>query len=269
MRTLRRFGLAALVPVAAIVLFATPANVSNHDVDVALEAVQVRMLELERDNVVLRAHIADLERRANVDDNRFHDMSLRVATQERALDARDEGDPGSISRTLESQVEELVDVLAHFRREGDDIIIEGANLHVRNGGGATDTTNGVGNLIVGYNEERPAGNDRRGSHVVVLGSRNNYLGHGGIVAGTDNEISGAGASVLGGTGNIADGPSATVLGGVANQASGDGAVVAGGGFNLAGGRYAVVGGGMRNAAEGDVSVVSRGCDTTVTTCGGD
>ena len=43
--------------------------------------------------------------------------------------------------------------------------------------------NGLGNLVIGYNELRGAGDDRSGSHNLVIGSRNNYSSHGGLVGG--------------------------------------------------------------------------------------
>src|SRR5262245_29284569 len=43
-------------------------------------------------------------------------------------------------------------------------------LDAVNGLGATDTENGLGNIIVGYNEERDIHNVRTGSHNVVVGS---------------------------------------------------------------------------------------------------
>ena len=35
----------------------------------------------------------------------------------------------------------------------DDVIFTGCNVHVQNGQGETDSSNGVGNLIIGYNED--------------------------------------------------------------------------------------------------------------------
>lgn len=44
------------------------------------------------------------------------------------------------------------------------------NLQVINGEGATaDTANGLGNLIVGYNEDTDVPSDRSGSHNLVVG----------------------------------------------------------------------------------------------------
>src|SRR5262245_20744675 len=50
------------------------------------------------------------------------------------------------------------------------IRITGVNVQVVNGLGATETTNGVGNLVIGYNEPGNAlGDSRVGSHNVCIG----------------------------------------------------------------------------------------------------
>ncbi len=84
----------------------------------------------------------------------------------------------------------------------DDVVFEGCNVHVRNGHSTerTTTTNGLGNLIVGYNEDgditvsavpRTTGTkDRSGSHNLVIGPAHEYSGHSGLVAGSGNIISG-------------------------------------------------------------------------------
>src|SRR5215472_850810 len=47
----------------------------------------------------------------------------------------------------------------------NEVVITGANLRIVNGLGSTETTNGLGNLIVGYNEPREfEANVRTGSH---------------------------------------------------------------------------------------------------------
>ena len=123
----------------------------------------------------------------------------------------------------------LESVLAHFSREGDDVFITGANLHIVNGFETTDTKNGVGNLIVGYNELRPsAANDRTGSHNIVVGKQHNFSSYGGLAAGDSHTISGSFASVTGGFENIASGPSSSVSGGLNNRAMGQFAAVSGG-----------------------------------------
>ena len=89
---------------------------------------------------------------------------------------------------------------------------------------ASGTTDGVptslGNLIVGWDEDRSRGNRRSGSHNIILGSRQNYTSYGGFVAGENNEISAPSASILGGQHNSASGDYSSVSGGDNNTASG-------------------------------------------------
>src|SRR5262245_10182081 len=105
----------------------------------------------------------------------------------------------------------------------NEIVITGANLRIVNGLGDTETTNGLGNLIVGYNEPRGVEIDvRTGSHNVVVGSQNNFSSFGGLVIGLFNEISGEYASVSAGLLNTASGNFSSVSGGQGNTASGQG-----------------------------------------------
>lgn len=92
--------------------------------------------------------------------------------------------------TLTTQVAALSSLLQHVSRSGHDLIIEGANLHLRNGNGSTDgPVNGLGNLIVGYNEPPGSGADRTGSHNLVVGRGNDFSSFGGIVAGQGSSAS--------------------------------------------------------------------------------
>lgn len=149
------------------------------------------------------------------------------------------------------------------------IRITGVNVQVVNGLGTTESTNGVGNLIVGYQE---LGNEiepdlRSGSHYVVVGRRNNYSSYAGIVAGESNIGGGQYASVNGGRRNEADGPWSSVAGGGFNRASGQQAVVSGGSFNWSGADSTAVVGGSGNFAGpngmGNASVAVGGFDNRV------
>ena len=84
---------------------------------------------------------------------------------------------------LTAQLATVQVTLQPIRRVGTDVIIEGANLHLRNGSGRTESNNGLGNLIVGYNErgEAPL---QTGSHNVVVGREHSFASHGGIVVGS-------------------------------------------------------------------------------------
>lgn len=171
------------------------------------------------------------------------------------------------------------------------------NVQVVNGLGGTETTNGLGNLTIGYNEssttETPfcadgnydnqtdcesngdiwAADQRTGSHNLVLGRANAYSKFGGLVVGVYHIINGQFASVSGGYSNTASGYSASVSGGSYGEASGYSASVSGGQDNTAsasstsvsGGSFgeasaigASVSGGFFNIASGNSASVSGG-----------
>jgi hypothetical protein len=118
---------------------------------------------------------------------------------------------------LADRVAALERLLTHVTRVGHEVIITGANLRLVNGLGSTDCTaepdepmpdcpNGMGNLIVGYNERRAfSENLRTGSHNVVVGPFHNFSRVGGLVVGDFNEISGDFAAVSGGHNRRAEG----------------------------------------------------------------
>jgi hypothetical protein len=161
-----------------------------------------------------------------------------------------------------------------------ELVITGANLRLVNGLGRTgcqtpdgpdipNCPNGLGNLIVGYNELRaPLADDpvptdlRTGSHNLIVGTENNYSSTGGLIAGRRNEISGLLAVVGGGQGNLASGEISTVSAGVLNTASNNGSTVSGGQFNFATGSRATVSGGVGNTANSFASAVSGGFQNT-------
>jgi len=144
----------------------------------------------------------------------------------------------------------------------NEVVISGANLRIVNGLGITDCggfrnnppipncPNGLGNLIVGYNELRFSDDVRTGSHNVVVGTRNNFSSFGGLVVGDFNEISGEFSSVSAGTGNTASGDFASVSGGIANRASGVASWVSGF-VNTASGGASSVSGGRNRTAPGE------------------
>ncbi len=128
----------------------------------------------------------------------------------------------------------------------------GVNVQVVNGLGATNglpstpyifgydffEANGVGNLILGYNEPRASTtghtDDRSGSHNVVVGRENDYSGYGGVVFGEDGCIGGGFNSVLGGQGNEVrpfNAGHCTMVGGQGNEIEGYNNVIVGGNGN--------------------------------------
>ena len=115
---------------------------------------------------------------------------------------------------------------------GPHVIFTGANVHIRSGSGLTygdigggPLVNGLGNLIIGYNE---GSDDRAGQHNLVIGAEHSYGSSGGLVAGFDNDIRELGATVTGGTTNVAKGLNANISGGQDNTASGENSSISGG-----------------------------------------
>lgn len=171
--------------------------------------------------------------------------------------------------------------------------VAAANLQVVNGTGRTDSINGTGNVLIGYDESRAdtdykfcsqatlssrsgnykytlqddigcaaagavfAVNHKSGSHNLIVGPFNNYSNYGGAVFGIHNAIAYSHASITGGENNISAGTGSSVTGGRNNQAFTFG-TVSGGEGNVADGDLSVVSGGVLNWSAGEGSVVSGG-----------
>ena len=193
--------------------------------------------------------------------DRLDDLEAKVATLETAL-AEERVVRQRVDQILANFIVGMLDGLKHFSRVGDDIYITGANLHIVNGTGTTHgATNSVGNLIIGYNEERTLPmdiNDRTGSHMLVVGKEHNYSSYGGIVVGFGNTTGGAYSSVSGGHRNTASGLESSVSGGTGNTANAHAASVSGGQLNKASDFASSVSGGQNNTASGRSSSVSGG-----------
>lgn len=162
----------------------------------------------------------------------------------------------------------------------------GINVQIVNGTNHSYTSNGQGNLIIGYNETLAsqlefcssggwssqstceshgnvwAADQRTGSHNLVVGSGNAYSGSMGVVAGTQNIINGRAATVTGGRFNLAGGSHSSVSGGDKNTAYGRYASVSGGAENRASERYTSVSGGQHNEAISNYASVSGGVRNT-------
>jgi hypothetical protein len=108
-------------------------------------------------------------------------------------------------------------------------VFTSVNVQIVDGEGQTMSTNGEGNVVLGY-AENPG--EQTGSHDLILGEGQAYSGAGDIVGGENNDVSG----------------DWDLVGGDGNAVSGTGASVAGGQFNLAADPFSVVVGGCGNVA---------------------
>lgn len=161
--------------------------------------------------------------------------------------------------------------------------LSGINLQIVSGSGFTNAApNGLGNLIVGYDEVNTgvlqtcsdgsfdnesdcrlgegvwSNSHKSGSHYVVTGFQNSYSQFGGIVSGANNVTNGAFSTVSGGQGNTASGEGSSVSGGQDNIASGQSSSVSGGDRNTASGGQSSVSGGVSNISNSGWSSVSGG-----------
>lgn len=181
----------------------------------------------------------------------------------------------------------VMDLNNYLTVSGTKVTFSGINLQIDNGMGFTNSINGLGNLIIGYDEantlttllrcslgdfndqiscESNSGiwshSHKTGSHYLVLGTQNNYSRNGGLVAGYRNFVTGNYSSVNGGTNNTASNVLSSVSGGGNNTASGAFSNVSGGGGNTASGSSSSISGGTANIAEGLASSVSGGGNNT-------
>ena len=167
--------------------------------------------------------------------------------------------------------------------------LTGVNLQVVNGLNRTDTVNGTGNLIVGYDEANTfttkpicsiahsiAGlelNDeaaclsaggifsvqqKTGSHNLVMGLANGYSSFGGIVSGRFNYINEMFAAAVAGVDNRASGRFSGIFGGQGHLTQESGTTVLGGIGAQARGHLATVVGGAGNVATGENATVTGG-----------
>ena len=143
------------------------------------------------------------------------------------------------------------------------IRFSGVNVQIVDGEGKTATVNGEGNLVIGY-DENPAKHSQTGSHDLILGEEQTFTSYGGIVAGFDDAITAAFASVTGGGRNSATFKEASVTGGYDNTASKENATVTGGRDNVANSEYAAVSGGRLNTATGVASSIFGGHELSAT-----
>lgn len=152
-----------------------------------------------------------------------------------------------------------------IRRDGNDLIFEGVNVAIRNGSGATDSSNGLGNLFLGYNVPK-SGSDpaffRNGSHNLIIGDEHRYRSHSSLAIGR-NSLVGSPYSVAIGSSHHAYGIGAIALGGAANTADVDRSIVIGGGGNSAFGVNSIIVGGNSNYADADGSLIVGGRNNEV------
>ncbi len=163
--------------------------------------------------------------------------------------------------SLQSQID-LLSTYIQVDTANNRLVITGANLQVISGGDSTDAAvNGLGNIIIGYNEDEnydstaegsgttdPTPDTKTGSHNLIVGAGHTYSSFGGIVAGYDNNITSE---------------SASITGGLRNTVSGKYSIVAGGDLNTAEGSYNNILGGFANTTKSLGNTILGGHSNTI------
>lgn len=258
-----RYGLAWAVSIALAVGISTmPGRAADGE-----KSLRKRIRKLERNLEQARTELAVSQSDMETLQFELADVQLQLI------------DGTAITQTLQDKLQYMTLSLEPINGLlGPHIIFTGCNVHIRSGSGdSVDGTynidneaiysavnpRGLGNLIIGYNEQlEPDGAPRGGSHNLVIGPRHSYpkvcgaifgqenllTGPLGMIAGKRNESQGYAASVSGGYGNTASDNYASVSGGTGNTASGASATVTGGGGNTASGNNSSVSGGYQRSA---------------------
>ncbi len=137
---------------------------------------------------------------------------------------------------------------------GPNLIFKGSNVHIESGSGNTLDSTGLGNLVVGYDEDSVSPStidaNRSGSRNLIVGPQHEFTASGGVVFGYKNSTTFKYATVTGGQFNESTSLASSVCGGAGNTASSNAASVSGGYYNIASGLYSTVSGGDYNTANG-------------------
>lgn len=140
-----------------------------------------------------------------------------------------------------------VDTLAHR------LTVSGANVQLDSGAGSTEgVVNGLGNLIIGYDEDDGA-DLKTGSHNLVLGHEHTYTSYGGIVSGENSDITGDHSIVLGGRNHTNAGNRSLIAGGNNHLIDIGQSAIIGGRDNTVSEQYAVIIAGRHN-------LIDAGCN---------
>jgi hypothetical protein len=164
---------------------------------------------------------------------------------------------------LETRVSQADELMAFVDIDSrGDVVFQGTNVLLNNGHGTTASANGKGNLILGYNAYD--GEDRSGSHNLVIGDHNSFSGTSGLVVGELHQLGGHGSAILSGTMGLMRADASVIVGGHTSDVTGDFAAAVGGAHNTITGAYGTTLGGYNNTAAGDYSAAGPGRGNSAT-----
>ena len=134
---------------------------------------------------------------------RLSELEDLTAAQDEVIAAQDE-ELAALQDELEAHglvIDEVAPLLDYLvvDTETNDVIIEGANFNVRNGAPHLGTVNGLGNLVIGYNDVLDGTTvERTGSHNLVIGSFHSYTSYSCLIHGVYNSVNAPNAATISG-----------------------------------------------------------------------
>jgi cell division protein FtsB len=191
---------------------------SLQDLDARVDALEATVAKF--DPSTLLALLESLQRQ--IEGINVQAMTTRMTDLETVLNARMADLNTKVDNSVVPNLKNYVEVKTSDMNgvKGPHLVFRGVNVHVQSGAGATaDAASGLGNLIIGYNEQASPEQVRLGAHNLVGGSQNGFSSYGGLVFGVANKVTGTYASVVGGESNTASGVSSSVLGGKTRSAT--------------------------------------------------
>jgi len=260
-----------------------------------LAALQASVTTLQTQSTAQQAQIATLQSTATTLQSQVATLTTSNATLQTSVATLT-----ASNATLQSQLTNITPLNGVMSLSSiggmPTVRFTNVNVQVINGQGSTATSNGTGNLLIGYDAVRTTGtsicslgtnpttlahvtdqpsctaaggtwalNHKSGSHNLIVGDRHNYSRWGGVVFGAGNTSNYNSASVTGGQNNVASGSLSSVSGGNGNQATAQVSSVSGGAGNTASHTASSVSGGSSNTASGVQSSVSGGSSRSATT----
>jgi outer membrane murein-binding lipoprotein Lpp len=237
----------------------------EHTLTTANDVQDATIFTLEATDMVLASAIGTAQSTADSNADAIAPLSTQVSEAHSSL--AEVNETLTTHETHLDNLEERVSVADELLTyvsldERDDVLITGANLIIQNGEAETDTINGKGNLIVGLNAYD--GEDRTGSHNIVIGDHNAFSGSAGFIVGDHQTLFGHGSAIVAGSDNSLHGDQSAIIGGYMNEVAANIAVAIGGAHNTATATYATTLGGYANMAAGEFSAAGPGRENQAT-----
>jgi hypothetical protein len=219
--------------------------------------------ELEEMDTELRVTLDDVSAEMETNTSNINVLQVDVGDASTGLNA--------LNTTVEAQGLHLDDFEVRVSRGDElmafvqidsrgDVVFSDTNLVVTNGSGSTQSTNGKGNLIMGYNAYTDE--ERTGSHNIIVGDNNTFTSTASLIVGDDHSLAGHGSAIIGGELNLLSGDASVIIGGYTTDIAANLATALGGAHNTVTGTYATAIGGYSNTASGDFSTAGPGRENT-------